>query len=126
MPYNLLGGYWSAGNALTPEPQGLGRTPHDLAAIVKEHRDPQVLAQNAEPLKSVEEAARENGRLGGKGNRNQDRQSTPVKRDSDYLTARIARDRPDILEDMKRGKYTSVRSAAKAAGIVKEAPPLAV
>ncbi len=30
----------------------------------------------------------------------------------DYLTARIARDRPDILERMKAGEYKSVRSAA--------------
>lgn len=37
---------------------------------------------------------------------------------SDYLTARIARDRPDILEDMKAGKYRSVRQAAIEAGIV--------
>lgn len=29
-----------------------------------------------------------------------------------YLTARIARDRPDILADMKAGKYRSVRAAA--------------
>lgn len=37
---------------------------------------------------------------------------------TDYLTARIARDRPDILEDMKQGKYRSVRQAAIEAGIV--------
>jgi hypothetical protein len=36
----------------------------------------------------------------------------------DYITARIARDRPDILEDMKQGKYRSVRQAAIEAGIV--------
>lgn len=36
----------------------------------------------------------------------------------DYLTARIARDHPDILEDMKEGKYRSVRQAAIEAGIV--------
>jgi hypothetical protein len=35
-----------------------------------------------------------------------------------YLTARIARDRPDILEDMKQGKYKSVRAAAIDAGII--------
>jgi hypothetical protein len=28
-----------------------------------------------------------------------------------YLTARLARDRPDIVEQMKAGKYTSVRAA---------------
>jgi hypothetical protein len=43
---------------------------------------------------------------------------------SAYLTARIARDRPDILEEMKAGKYKSVRAAAKAAGIIKETTPL--
>jgi hypothetical protein len=37
---------------------------------------------------------------------------------ADYLTARIARDRPDILDDMKKGKYRSVRQAAIAAGII--------
>jgi hypothetical protein len=37
----------------------------------------------------------------------------------EYLTARIARDRPDILDDMKAGKYRSVRAAAIEAGIVK-------
>ena len=35
-----------------------------------------------------------------------------------YLTARIARDRPDILERMKAGEYRSVRAAAIDAGIV--------
>jgi len=37
----------------------------------------------------------------------------------DYLTARIARDRPDILAEMQAGTYPSVRAAALAAGIVK-------
>ena len=39
---------------------------------------------------------------------------------ADYLTARIARDRPDILERMKAGEFSSVRQAAKEAGIVNE------
>lgn len=38
--------------------------------------------------------------------------------DPEYLTARIARDRPDILERMKAGEYKSVRSAAIDAGII--------
>ena len=37
---------------------------------------------------------------------------------ADYLTARIARDNPAILEDMKQGKYRSVRAAAIDAGII--------
>jgi hypothetical protein len=36
-----------------------------------------------------------------------------------YLSARIARDYPDILERMKAGEFPSVRQAAIAAGIVK-------
>jgi hypothetical protein len=38
---------------------------------------------------------------------------------ADYLTARIARDRPDILKRMKAGEFRSVRSAAREAGIVR-------
>lgn len=38
--------------------------------------------------------------------------------DAEYLTARIARDHPVILERMKAGEYTSVRRAAIDAGIV--------
>lgn len=37
---------------------------------------------------------------------------------ADYLTARIARDHPEILEGMKQGKYRSVRAAAIDAGII--------
>jgi hypothetical protein len=38
---------------------------------------------------------------------------------ADYLTARIARDAPEVLEEMKAGQHASVRSAAKKAGLVK-------
>ena len=38
---------------------------------------------------------------------------------AEYLTRRIARDRPDILERMKAGEFPSVRQAALEAGIVK-------
>src|SRR5262249_35108959 len=38
---------------------------------------------------------------------------------ADYLTARIARDRPDVLEEMQAGVYPSVRAAAREAGLVK-------
>lgn len=45
----------------------------------------------------------------------------PIPRGTDpgYLTARIARDRPDILERMQAGEFPSVRAAALEAGIVK-------
>jgi hypothetical protein len=42
-----------------------------------------------------------------------------AKRDADHLTARIARDRPDVLERMKAGVVPSVRLAALEAGIVR-------
>jgi hypothetical protein len=45
--------------------------------------------------------------------------TTNIGRGVDYLTARIARDRPDILNRMKAGEFSSVRQAAIAAGIVK-------
>ena len=43
--------------------------------------------------------------------------SSPKADRSDYLTARIARDRPDIWERMKRGEFDSVKAAAREAGI---------
>lgn len=39
-----------------------------------------------------------------------------------YLTARIARDRPDIWERMKNGEFTSVAAAAREAGIAVKNP----
>jgi hypothetical protein len=44
---------------------------------------------------------------------------TPTKRGNDpqYLTARIARDRPDIQERMKQGEFKSVRAAATVAQV---------
>jgi hypothetical protein len=49
---------------------------------------------------------------------------TVLGRGSDYLTARIARDHPDILKRMKAGEFPSTRAAAIAAGIVKVPTPL--
>lgn len=45
---------------------------------------------------------------------------------SKYLAARIARDRPDVLDCMKQGEFSSMRAAAWAAGIRsawREGPP---
>jgi hypothetical protein len=52
------------------------------------------------------------------------RTSTKRGETSEYLTACIARDKPKILEEMKAGKYQSVRAAAKAAGLIKEVSQL--
>ena len=45
-------------------------------------------------------------------------QAQPVrKRESDYITARIKRDHPDVAQRMERGEFKSVAAAARAAGI---------
>lgn len=41
---------------------------------------------------------------------------------SAYLTARLARDFPEIHQRMQRGEFTSVAAAAKAAGIYRDRP----
>lgn len=43
---------------------------------------------------------------------------------ADYLAARIARDRPDLLERMQDGEFKSVRAAALEAGFVSPATTL--
>jgi hypothetical protein len=60
------------------------------------------------------------GELGRGGDRVDVINSIQGGTSADYLTARIARDRPDILERMKAGAFSSVRQAAKEAGIVNE------
>jgi hypothetical protein len=46
------------------------------------------------------------------------------ERGAEYLTARIARDAPEVLERMKAGEFTSVRAAAIAAGVVTPKTPM--
>jgi len=54
-------------------------------------------------------------RSGGEGNAGD---LDPNERGSDYLTARIARDHPEVHERMKNGEFSSVRQAAIEAGII--------
>jgi len=42
------------------------------------------------------------------------------------LVRRIKRDRPDLAERLARGEFTSVRAAAREAGLVREPSPLAM
>jgi len=74
-------------------------------------------AENATPLM---EHASGYTKTGGRGNKLHDNNNVVFGNgtDSEYLTNRIARDRPDILERMKAGEYRSVRSAAIDAGII--------
>jgi hypothetical protein len=42
------------------------------------------------------------------------------RRGSESLTARLARDHPEIFERLKAGEFKSAKAAALAAGIIKE------
>jgi hypothetical protein len=106
-----------AKRASTPHPFGLGRSPQDLAAIVQAAKDPKTIAEKAQPLA-------QNGERGN-GRRSLDNVTpTAGGNAASYLTARSARACPNVLEKMKAGVYPSVRAAAKAAGVLKEAPGL--
>lgn len=76
-------------------------------------REVQRLAEKAEPLQEFGEQPRP-----GRGHKSA--KSYPTGMRKTYLVARIARDRPDILERMKAGEFVTVRQAAIAAGIVKD------
>jgi hypothetical protein len=97
--------------------QALDLDAEQLAAIRTAHPGALVGKVIARATVSKPQAAR--GEV-GKG-RPADRCSnaTSIGRGADYLTARIARDRPDILERMKAGEFKSARAAGIAAGIVK-------
>jgi hypothetical protein len=62
----------------------------------------------------------EQPRRGSPENNQGDNVTLKTKRgnQAEYLTARIARDRPDIHDRMKAGEFPSVRKAAMAAGFV--------
>ena len=101
------------------QPFGLGYRPADIDRIIGERkaREAKDRAEAALPLMP-------NG--GDRKSRDQLDvikliASAPISggTSADYLAARIARDRPDILDRMKAGEYPSVRAAALDAGIVK-------
>jgi hypothetical protein len=95
------------------EPWGLGYDPASIDEIVRERKSAQALAASTKPLQQQ----------GGIRKHNEG-QVDNIKllqggTQSAYLTARIARDRPDILEGMTAGWFPSVRAAAIEAGIIK-------
>jgi hypothetical protein len=86
-----------------------------MDATQRKIRQVQRMAETAEPLQPAE-----NHPGPGRGHTKKPHEKAKAGNRSDYLVARIARDRPDILERMKAGEFTSVREAARAAGIVKQ------
>lgn len=93
---------------------GLGKTKIAINIEIDQRKITQTMAEQAKPL------------AGQGGDRKTyefqvDNHQLEIRMDGTnprYLTARIARDRPDILEEMKQGAYKSVRAAAIAAGII--------
>ena len=56
----------------------------------------------------------------GNGNDNYNVNNVGAGNSASYLASRIARDAPEVLEQMKQGAFRSVRAAAKAAGIIRD------
>jgi hypothetical protein len=73
------------------------------------------MAATAQPLQPAE-----NHPGPGRGHTKKPHDKAKAGNRSNYLVARIARDRPDILERKKAGEFTSVREAAREAGIIKD------
>jgi hypothetical protein len=78
-------------------------------------RQVQRMAATAQPLQPAE-----NHPGPGRGHTKKPHEKAKAGNRSGYLVARMARDRPDILERMKAGEFTSVREAAREAGIIKD------
>lgn len=96
----------------TPEPFGLGYDASQLGHIVRARLTAQALALETEALPKP-------GEIGKGRSRGTNRASTNRSDSVEYLTARIARDRPDVLARMRAGEFASVHQAAIAAGIRK-------
>ncbi len=74
----------------------------------------QRLAEKSQPLKEFGIAGP------GRGNRVPGKAPTIKSGSQEYWIGRLARDRPDVLEEMKQGKFESVKSAVIAAGWLKQ------
>ncbi len=120
------------------QPWGLGRAWSELRPFVEAvHGKTVTAAKVARPAPKSGGKRRGAGRkatppvdakeireVTAKNQRSYPNADSPRGETADYLAARIARDAPDVHEEMKAGKYPSVRAAAKAAGIVKDPDPV--
>jgi hypothetical protein len=103
--------------ALTKLPYGLGCTEDQLSLLLREAQ--KSVEDRAVETKELPQPEIGKGKPGpGRGNKTGSHTTRFNDRGADYLTARIARDNPDILERMKAGEFKSVRQAALEAGIV--------
>jgi hypothetical protein len=82
--------------------------PKDIDAIIAERKDAAKRAKEAVPLAPEKHAG------AGRGNKTVSETNGFKSSDcnAEYLTRRIARDNPELLERMKAGEFKSVRAAA--------------
>jgi hypothetical protein len=98
----------------TKQPHGLGYSLAHISGIIAERKTVEALAAKAEETPG--------NPVGTNQHTTGDDNVIPTKAQGNsatYLSRRIARDRPDILQRMKDGEFPSVRAAAIEAGIVK-------
>ena len=95
-----------------------GQTPHRIERIVEERISAEARAERARPL------AEHGGDRKDTNGQGKNLTLTQRGESAEYLTARIARDRPDILARMKDGGFPSVRAAGviPCAGAVRRRP----
>ena len=100
----------------TAQPIGLGYSPDAIEAIIAERASIEALAETTRKARDEK---------GGRPEKHSDKLGLPTgSTNAKRLTARIARDRPDILVRMKAGEFKSVRAAAREAGLVRDPSPL--
>jgi hypothetical protein len=127
-----------------PQPWGLGYRVEDVNRIIAERKvseataeKAKLAAQQAKPLRlegeelkeKRAEGGRAGGHLGGRGKKRNpsllkenNKEGFPSGTSSAYLTERMARDTPHILDRLKEGEFKSVRAAAIEAGIIVPKP----
>jgi hypothetical protein len=88
-----------------------------MDATIRKTRQVQRMAEAAAPLQPAE-----NHPGPGRGHTKKPHEKATAGNRSDDLVARIACDRPDILERMNAGEFTSVREAPREAGTVRDVP----
>ena len=119
-----------------PYPVGIGWSLDDVQTILKLHhkheRPPHYSEKKASQMEQMRatvdrlltEPLPRHGEVGRGRNRVDNINSIPAPTEggtsAEYLKSRLARDAPEVLEQLRAGEFKSVRAAAKAAGIVKE------
>ena len=97
---------------LHQKPFGLGRSPEDIETIIREAKDPKILAEFTTPLA-------EHGEIGNGRSRGYQSTSTSRETSNKYRTAKLARDAPEVFTRMQAGEFKTVAEAEKAAGFPK-------